>query len=77
MSPEPLAVLLGAIRALISNNGAAPVLLPTYDSAGDQLIRDFHAAGFSAEDLMALERNLARLRELLEAEEPLSRDRPR
>ena len=65
MDPDKIAILLGIIRALILNESAASVLLPTYDSAGEQLINGFHTAGFSAEELMALERNLVQLRDAL------------
>ena len=65
MNPDRFAILLGAIRALLLNPGAGSALLPAYDSAGEQIIRGFHAAGFSAEELMALERNLRLLRDAL------------
>ena len=65
MTPEPLAVLLGTIRAALLNQSAGPAVLPAYDSAGRQLIHGFHAIGFSAEELMALERNLQLLRDAL------------
>ena len=65
MDPDKIAILLGTIRAIILNESATSVLLPTYDSAGDQVLNGFHAAGFSAEELMALERNLVLLRDAL------------
>ena len=65
MNPDRLAILLGAMRALVLNPGAAATLLHAYDAAGDEIIHGFHAAGFSAEELMALERNLRLLRDAL------------
>jgi hypothetical protein len=65
VNPDRFAILLGAVRALLLNPGAAAALLPAYDSAGEQIIHGFHAAGFSAEELMALERNLRLLRDAL------------
>ena len=65
MTPEPLAILLGTIRALLLNRSAGAAVLPAYDAASEQVIQSFHAAGFTAEELMALERNLALLREAL------------
>ncbi len=65
MNPDKFAILLGTIRAVILNESAASVLLPMYDSAGDQVVNAFHAAGFSAEELMALERTLRLLRDAL------------
>jgi hypothetical protein len=65
VNPDKFAILLGTIRALIVNESAASVLLPLYDAAGEQVLNAFHAAGFSAEELMALERNLRLLRDAL------------
>jgi hypothetical protein len=65
MTPEPLAILLGAIRALLLNESARSAVLPAYDAAGAQLIQVFHGEGYSAEELMALERNLQLLRDAL------------
>jgi hypothetical protein len=65
MSPEPLAILLGTVRALLLNKCAGAAVLPAYDAAGQQVVQGFHAAGFSAEELMSLERSLALLREAL------------
>ena len=65
MSPDRFAILLGAIRALVLNPGAASALLQAYDAAGHEIINGFHAAGFSAEELMALERSLRLLRDAL------------
>jgi hypothetical protein len=65
VNPDRLAILLGTIRAVILNKSAAPAVLPAYDAASEQLIQGFNAAGFDAEDLMALERSLALLREAL------------
>jgi hypothetical protein len=65
VNPDRLAILLGAMRALVLNPGAAAALLHAYDAAGDEIIHGFHAAGFSAEELMALERNLRLLRDAL------------
>jgi hypothetical protein len=65
VNPDRFAILLGAIRALVLNPGAASALLPAYGASGAEIIRGFHAAGFSAEELMALERNLRLLRDAL------------
>ena len=59
---DQLAILLATVRGLVLNRAAKPLLLDTYDSAASQVLNRLRDTGFGAEDLMQLERNLARLR---------------
>lgn len=59
---DQFAILIATVRALILNREAKPLLLETYDSVNDHLLNALRAAGFTAEELMELERNIARLR---------------
>ena len=62
---DELAILFATVRALILNKAATPVLLDNYDSAMSTVLNRLRDTGFNAEDLMQLERNLARLRTAL------------
>jgi hypothetical protein len=62
---DQLAILVATARALILNKAATPLLLDTYDSASSTVLNRLRDTGFSAEELMQLERNLARLRTAL------------
>jgi len=63
---DQLAILVATVRALILNKAAKPLLLDTYDSAANLVLNRLRDTGFSAEELMQLERNLTRLRLVLE-----------
>lgn len=62
------AILLATSRAVLLNKSAKVPVLDTYDSVGEQLIRQLRNSGLSAEELMALERHLAHLRVALDKE---------
>jgi hypothetical protein len=66
---DQFAIVLATVRGVLLNPSAKPVLLGTYDSMTTEILATLHTMGFSAEELMAFERALARLRLALDEQQ--------